>query len=445
MSGVNEVDLVIVGAGPAGLAAAETAIEKGATVALLDAGGELGGNAAFSTGYLAFAGTSMEREHGIEDSAKLMVEDIVAEVERKREEYPDLVFDLAVAECFADRSAQTFEWLRQLGIGFDRFVSRPHQHQVDRTVAMTEPAAFRDVLGNRIEAAGATVMLRRTATALTTTDDGAVTGVVVEAPGQSFELRARRGVIVATGGYQASSELRARYAPDLDATSPFPGLFTNTGIGHTMIEQAGGQLINMDVVPEVVLIASRLVEECIAVTEDGVRFHDEAGPERDRLRQYRELGGRTAFYLCDARTAAAKAALLADVPAPKRQFGTLAEVARAIDAPLSILEATVDTWNKTVESGGPDEFGRVVFPIAGLGITETPYTVVPLVVGTNITGGGARTTPEGQVLGHDGRPIPNLYAAGDCNGSISAANGMGGVHIAAALTLGRVAAAHALA
>jgi succinate dehydrogenase/fumarate reductase flavoprotein subunit len=199
-------------------------------------------------------------------------------------------------------------------------------------------------------------------------------------------------------------------------------------------------------VPEVVLIASRLVEDCIAVTEDGVRFHDEAGPERERLRRLRELGGQGAYYLCDARTAAAKAQLVADVPSARNQFPTLAAVARAIGAPADVLEATIRRWNETVSSGGAkDEFGRVVFPVSGTGITEPPYTVMPLAVGTNITGGGGRISPDGEVLNPASRPVPNLFAAGDCNGSISAANGMGGVHIAAALTLGRIAAERSLA
>jgi fumarate reductase flavoprotein subunit len=212
-----------------------------------------------------------------------------------------------------------------------------------------------------------------------------------------------------------------------------------------MIEKVGGELVNMAVVPEVVLIASRLIEDCIAVTEDGVRFHDEAGPEHERLRRLRGLDGRAAYYLCDARTAAAKAQLLADVPAAKKQFATLADVARAVDAPVDVLEATVRRWNDCVASGGHgDEFGRVVFPVAGTGITRAPYTIVPLVVGTNITGGGARTSPDAEVLDTAGRPISHLFAVGDCNGSLTAANGMGGVHIAAALTLGRVAVNRAL-
>jgi succinate dehydrogenase/fumarate reductase flavoprotein subunit len=437
-------DVLVVGSGPGGLAAADRALELGASVRVLEAGGELGGNAAFSTGYLAFAGTSLEREHGINDSADLMVADIIAEVGRKREDYPGLVFDLDVAERFAADSAATFEYLVSLGFTFDRFVSRPLQHQVDRTVVMTDPAQFRGILGARVDAGGAAVHLRRRAVGLVT-DSGTVTGVLAERPGgEQAEYRAGT-VILATGGYQAGPDLRARFVPDLDAKAPFPGLDTNRGDAQLMAERAGGHLVNMEVVPEVVLVASRLVEDCIAVTEDGVRFHDEAGPERDRLRALRALGGAPAYYVCDARTADAKAQLLGDIPGRKATFATLAALARAIGAPSAALEETVARWNEAAAAGGPDpEFGRVVFPKSRSGITTPPFTVAPLVVGTNITGGGAQVSPDGGVLRADGRPVPGLYAVGDCNGSISAINGMGGVHIAAALTMGRVAATSAV-
>jgi succinate dehydrogenase/fumarate reductase flavoprotein subunit len=437
-------DVLVVGGGPGGLAAAERALERGASVRVLEASGELGGNAAFSTGYLAFAGTSLEREHGITDSAELMIADILAEVERKRRDYPALTFDLDVAERFAGNSAATFEHLVALGITFERFVSRPLQHQVDRTVVMTDPAQFRAVLGARVEASGAAVHLRCRAADLIIGSDG-VTGVVAERPsGEQVEYQAG-AVILATGGYQGNPDLRARFAPGLDPKAPFPGLDTSRGDAQQMTERAGGHLVNMEVVPEVVLIASLLVEDCIAVTEDGVRFHDEAGPERERLRALRALGGAPAYYICDARTAAAKAQLLGDIPGRKAMFPTLPSVARAIGAPAGALEETVQRWNEAAAAGGPDpDFGRVVFPRSRSGITTPPFTVAPLVVGTNITGGGARISRDAEVMTAGGRPVANLYAAGDCNGSISAVNGMGGVHIAAALTIGRVAADSAL-
>ncbi|MEV4604389.1 FAD-dependent oxidoreductase [Amycolatopsis sp. NPDC049253] len=443
---VLHTDVLVIGAGPSGLAAAQTAAAGGASVTIVEATGEIGGNAAFSTGYLAFAGTSAQRKLGIADSPDAYLADLLAEVEHRRELF-DPEFDTAVAERFTRESGAGFEYLRDLGFWFDRIVSRPLQHSVDRTVVMTAPAQFRDVFADHLERLGVTVLVRRRARELVRAG-GAVTGALIEGPGgTATEVRAARGVIVTTGGYQASSALRARHRPDADPDSPYPGLDTNLGDGHLMLEQAGAALVNMHMVPEVVLIASRLIEECIAVTEDGVRFHDETGPEALRLRALRRLPGAIGYYLCDARTAQGKAQLLADVPAPKKTFESLAGVARAIDADPAVLADTIRRWNETVESGVPadPEFGRVVFPRPRTGITTPPYTVVPMVVGTNISAGGSRVSPDMEVLDVRARPIAGLYAAGDCSAGISAAIGIGGLHLAAGITLGRVAGRSACA
>ncbi|WP_326835030.1 FAD-dependent oxidoreductase [Amycolatopsis rhabdoformis] len=433
-------DVLVIGAGPSGLAAAQTAAAGGASVTIVEATGEIGGNAAFSTGYLAFADTSEQRRLGIVDSPEAYLADLRAEVEHRRELF-DPAFDTAVAERFTRESGAGFEYLRDLGFRFDRIVSRPLQHSVDRTVVLSDPTQFRSVFAEHLERLGAGVLVRRRARELVRTG-GTVTGALIEGPGgTTTEIRAGRGVIVTTGGYQASSELRARHRPDADPDSPYPGLDTNLGDGHRMLEEAGAELVNMHMVPEVVLIASRLIEECVALTEDGVRFHDETGPEALRLLALRRLPGSIGYYLCDARTAEGKAQLLADVPAAKKTFDSLAGVARAIDADPAVLAETVRRWNKTVESGVPadPEFGRVVFPQPRTGITTPPYTVVPMVVGTNISAGGSRVSPDMEVLDSDARPITGLYAAGDCSAGISAAIGIGGLHLAAGITLGRVA------
>ncbi|WP_158703288.1 FAD-dependent oxidoreductase [Pseudonocardia dioxanivorans] len=433
------VDVLVVGAGPGGLAAAETAASRGASVLLVDAEGDIGGNAAFSTGYAAFAGTSLQAEQGIADSPAQLLADMRAEFDRRREEYPEAVFDEAVAARFATESAAAYDYLVHLGFAFDRIVSRPRQHRVDRTVVLSDPAQFRDVFAHRLNELGVRVLPHRRARELTT-DASTVTGALVEGPGgTTTRVRAVRGVVLATGGYQASAELRARFRPDLDPTSPHPGLDGNLGDGQLMAEKIGAQLVNMRMVPEVVLVASRLVEDCIAVTEDGERFHDEAGPEHERLVALRTLPGAIAYYLCDARTAAGKAQLLADMPGARKQFDTLAGVARGIGAEPAVLAATMERWNAAVGAGADPEFGRVVFPRDGVGIVEPPFTVAPMVVGTNISSGGVRVSQDMQALDAAGLPIPNLFAVGDCTGSINATVGLGGLHLAAGITLGRVA------
>lgn len=439
-SNTARADVIVLGAGPSGLTAAHQAAIAGADVLIIDRTGEWGGNGAYSSGYMAFAGTSLQRAHGIEDSPELFLADMRAEVERKRD-YFDPEFGIDVGTRFAEESGEAFEYLAALGFEFGRFVPRPQQHSADRMVVMSRTAQFHDIYTGLLTELGVRSMARARARELIK-DGKSVAGVLVERPGgTTAEVLADKATIVTTGGYQASSELRARYQPRHDPHSPYQGLDTIVGDGQLMLEAAGAELVNMHMVPELVKMASRLVEECIALNEAGERFEDEAGPYQERLRLLREQPGALGYFLCDADTARRQAQLLAEIPGGTRRFTTLADVARAIGAPADTVVATVDRWNSVVESGAAvdPEFGRVVFPDPRIGIRTPPYHVKQMVVGTDISAGGARVSPDMEALTPAGEVIPGLYAAGDCNGLINSAAGLGGVHLASAVTLGRVA------
>jgi succinate dehydrogenase/fumarate reductase flavoprotein subunit len=435
-----DTDVLVLGAGPGGLAAAHQAALSGASVLLVDRTGELGGNGAFSSGYMAFAGTSLQRAHGIEDSAELFLQDMLAEVERKRESY-DPEFGAEAGARFAQDSGPAFEYLVGLGFGFGRFVPRPRQHTASRMVVMLRTAQFQELYSKLLPDLGVTFMPRTRARELLSAG-GRVTGALAERADQTMvEIRAARSVIVTTGGYQASSELRARYQPELDPHAPYQGLDTIVGDGQMMLQAAGAALVNMHMVPELVKMASRLVEECIALNEDGKRFEDEAGPYQERLQKLRAQPGGIGYFLCDAHTARRHAQLLAEIPGPHRSADTITDVARIIGAPADVVTRTVERWNATVESSATTdpEFGRVIFPDPRIGIRTPPFTVVPMVAGTDISAGGVRVSPDMEALDVQGKPIPRLYSAGDTTGLINSAAGLGGVHLASAVTLGRVA------
>lgn len=439
LSSTVSADVAVLGAGPSGLTAAHSAALAGADVVLIDATGAPGGNAAFSSGYMAFAGTSLQRQQGIDDSPELFLQDMIDEAERKRADF-DPHFNLPVARRFAERSAEAFDYLCGLGFSFGRFVPRPYQHSASRMLSLRDATEFNTVFAKAIEAAKVRTMFWSRARDLLREGD-VIRGVRVSGrSGRDFEVRAER-TIVCTGGYQASAELRARYQPRFDPQAPYQGLDTIIGDGQMMMERAGGELVNMHVVPELVKISSRLVEECIAVNESGQRFCDEAGPYSERVAALRRQAGGMGYFLFDEITRQRLPQLIADLPGTARQAATIREVARLIGAPADVLESTVARWNSVVESGADrdPEFGRVVFPDPRLGIRQPPFSVVRMKVGTDISAGGALVRPDLEVLRADGTPVPGLYAAGDCCGAVNAAAGLGGIHLASAVTLARVA------
>ena len=122
------------------MATALEASKNGASVLLLEADTLLGGNAARSTGYLAFQGFEMQHREGLDDSAEIFSKTWSMKSSAKKRAYE--VFDAELAKVFAKESASTYDWLVELGFEFNRFLPRPLQHSVNRMVDVTDTSMF---------------------------------------------------------------------------------------------------------------------------------------------------------------------------------------------------------------------------------------------------------------------------------------------------------------
>lgn len=433
-----DFDVVVVGAGPGGMAAAVAAAESGARVVVLEALDEIGGNAIWSTGYLAFSGFDMQDRAGVRDSVERFFEDAAAEVARQRERY-GIVWDEVLTRRFIEGSADTYRYLRERGVAFNRFIERPTQHTAHRMVDLADTFSLQRAFVAAFAECGVEVRHRHRGRRLVVAD-GIVTGIDVETPDGPSRFHAR-AVVLATGGYQAGIELRRRYQPEHLATTPYLGVPTCRGDGHVMGQAVGGDLINMTMVQPLVIVGSALVEDSIAVNIAGVRFHDEAGPYDDRVAALLAQPHRTAFYVFDHTTAENKRHLVDQMPGAAVSAPTLAALAEAIDvAPLPLVR-TVDGWNALLRSGAARDplHGRVVFPADRRGIVDGPFWASPMLIGVNFPAGGFRTTDTMAVVDVFGAVVPGLYAAGDTAGGVNPCLGLGGIHISSAFTLGFVA------
>ena len=436
-----EADVVVLGTGPAGMAAIAAAADEGATVVVLEAMDHIGGNAVWSTGYLAFVDSAMQREQGIADDEETFVADARAMVEQAYDRF-GVEWDEALVRLFARESAETYRLLTERGVRFSRFIPRPRQHTVDRMAAVEDSWMLGRAFRADVERPGVTVRYGTVADRLVVAD-GRVTGVRAHSTTDQtpLEITARRGVVLATGGYQANPELRRRFQPVAVSRAPYLGIDTCRGDGHLLGQAVGGDLINMTFVPPLVIVSSSVVEDAIAVNAAGERFHDEAGPYEERVDRLHEQIGRRAWYVVDDEVAREKATLIGQMPEPPVSAGSLAELAAAIGVPAPALESTVSRWNDflATDADRDPDFGRVVLPPRRRTCTRPPFTAVPMVEGINFCCGGFRVTTDLQVLDVFGDAIPGLFAAGDCVGGLNPVSDLGGIHISGGFTLGRVA------
>jgi fumarate reductase flavoprotein subunit len=196
-------DVLVLGAGQAGLTAAVAAAQSGASVLILERRKLIGGSTAMSSGLTAYAGTDEQREQGIEDSPELLRRDILETGRFKN--------DPALVDVYCREQLTTYRWLKSLGVRYGHVHAASGQ-SVPRSHA-TDPGAMVDLLLRRAQELGARLVHGVRAVELLV-EDGVVVGVRAEVHGRLEELRAG-AVVIATGGFSRNLDLLERFAPHM--------------------------------------------------------------------------------------------------------------------------------------------------------------------------------------------------------------------------------------
>ena len=488
-------DVVIVGAGGAGMSAALQAIDSGVeSVIIVEAAGSTGGNSSRATGGMNAAKTAAQDENAWKDATTTAVEatiakakaadyadkiaDLIAKVEEQFEAYkanPTGYFDsvelfaldtmvggyginnLDLVMTMASNSAEAIDWLATknahlVSVGSFGGASVMRIHRALTAEGKTTPVGaylVKVLTADVEEVEKIDLRLNTKATEIVMTE-GKATGVKVTTENGDYTINAK-AVILASGGFGADLERVASLKPELDGfvTTNAPSIL---GEGIDMAVAVGAATVDMEQIqihPSVYTETSALITEgirgdgAILVNQAGKRFVNEL--ETRDVVSAAELAqeGGYAWTIVDQKMMDASATYNGYYTKGYALKGeTVAELAAAMGTDAATLEETMNTWNAAVAAQSDAEFGRLSFANA---LDTAPYYAIKVAPGIHHCMGGLVINTAAEVLTEAGEAIPGLFAAGEVTGGVHGGNRLGGNAVCDIVVYGRIAAQSAAA
>ena len=432
-------DIVIVGAGGAGMTAAINAAQAGKDVILLEKMPYAGGNTTKATGGMNAAETHYQAEQGIEDSVEQFVEDTM--------EGGHNINDRALVETMAENSAEGIDWLDSIGaplpkVSFSGGATNARIHAPEDGSGVG--AYLVTALLKKVNDLDINVMYNTTATELISSD-GTVTGVKAESNDTNYTINAK-AVILATGGFGNNEDMIVKYRKDLKGTvtTSAPGI---TGDGIVMAEDVGADLVDIEQIqlhPTVEQKTSMLITEsvrgdgAILVNQDGKRFTDELLTRDVVSAAELEQPGSYAYIIFDQRLREGLKATEKYISTGITVQGdTIEDLAEKIDVDPKTLAETLNNWNKYVADKNDPDFGRTTGMEKDL--SQAPYYAIKIAPGIHHTMGGVHINTSAEVIDTDNQVIPGLFAAGEVVGGVHGGNRIGGNAVADIVVFGKIA------
>lgn len=452
---IIDSDVVIIGAGGAGITAAIEAKLQGAeTVTVIEKMDITGGNTRMSGGEFAAPGNWVQLKEGINnDSVETYFNDIYNGGGK--------LGDKNLIQIIAERSLPTAKWLKDtVGMEFKDSQSWYGGHEVARTLwPKGDGPQYVDTLENKARDLGVEFYLQTRAEEILKNEEGKVNKVIAtHKNGTKYTFNANKGVIIASGGFGANVEMREKFNtvwPTLNESVPTTNSPAITGDGIEMAEKLGANLVGMEHIQlypvnnpatgnYYYIDYARLNSTALLVNKEGNRFVNEKGT-RDvisdaTLKQTDSM----VYELIDADVVKEQklyetyqAEIDKCLKSGVLAIGSLEEVAKHFDIPADTLKATIERYNSLVDSGKDTDFNRTDnFNKIG----EGPYFMFSSVVSVHHTMGGLQIDELARVIDKNGQPIKGLYAAGEVTGGIHGNNRLGSVAVPDTAIFGRQAA-----
>lgn len=487
-----DADVVVVGAGGAGMTAAITAAAEGKSVVILESQSMVGGNSVRATGGMNAGKTVYQDENefgesaGVEKTLKTAAEKyadnetITALAKTVSEQWaayqanPTGYFDSVelmeldtmiggkgindpeLVETLCANSADAIDWLDEHGITLHNVssfggasVKRIHRPVNAEGKTVSVGSYMIPLLEENCEKAGVKMMLDTTATEILTDANGAAVGVkATGASGETVTVNAK-AVVLATGGFGANLDMVVKYKPELKGfmTTNAPGI---QGQGIEMAQAIGAATVDMDQIqihPTVEANTAALITEglrgdgAILINEEGQRFIDEVGTRDVVSAAEIAQTGSYSWLVVDQAMADASSVIQGYIKKGYTVTGsTYEELGKAMGVDAAAFAETMEKWNGYVEAKNDPDFGRTSFANP---LNTAPYYAVKVTAGVHHTMGGLKINANTEVLNEKGEVIPGLFAAGEVTGGVHGANRLGGNAVADFTVFGRIAGAAA--
>ena len=487
-----EADVVVVGAGGAGMTAAITAAGEGKSVVILESQSMVGGNSVRATGGMNAGKTVYQDENefgesaGVEKTLKTAAEKyadnetITALAKTVSEQWaayqanPTGYFDSVelmeldtmiggkgindpeLVETLCANSADAIDWLDEHGITLHNVssfggasVKRIHRPVNAEGKTVSVGSYMIPLLQENCEKAGVKMMLDTTATEILTDANGAAVGVkATGASGETVTVNAK-AVVLATGGFGANLDMVVKYKPELKGfmTTNAPGI---QGQGIEMAQAIGAATVDMDQIqihPTVEANTAALITEglrgdgAVLINEEGKRFIDEVGTRDVVSAAEIAQTGSYSWLVVDQAMVDASSVIQGYIKKGYTVTGeTYEELGKAMGVDEAAFAETMEKWNGYVEAKNDPDFGRTSFANP---LNTAPYYAVKVTAGVHHTMGGLKINANTEVLNEKGEVIPGLFAAGEVTGGVHGANRLGGNAVADFTVFGRIAGAAA--
>ena len=452
---VEKWDVVVVGAGIAGLSCALRAAELGARVVLLEKMPRPASTTNCSGGWLAATQTKYQSaKDRNEDSIEAFINDMM-KVSGYRSD-PSLI------RAYANEANKAVEWLGDHGVKYR--IWKQHYPELARChIPIPEPglkpgSQITKVLLNRLAEAKVPVRYSTKAVELIHDDVFNVLGVSCITGDHRTDFMAKGGVVLTTGGFSGNNEMVGRYIGPAVARMVLRGSPYTTGENIIMAQQVNAKMVNMDqyyagpITPTGHCNPSMLMHAGygIQLNTQGKRFVNEGLGQIVKARAIAELNPDNMSYLMINLEADRNDNILSknlkkfrmlqvDVPSGN----TIEEAAKNAGLPVENVVQTVKEFNEAVRNNTLDKLTPPYFSPTPAPLEKGPFFMIPAAGGIASTMGGPKIDDHARVVNFENKPIPGLYAAGAAAGGVWYGGDISGSQLGGGLVFGRIAAADA--